>query len=53
MSMIGIYWLEFVDLPGGTVAVVQCGGLCVEEAISLLLGKDLVPALIKILVYST
>lgn len=46
-----IKWL--VLLPGGAVAVVQCGGLCVVEAISPLLGEDLSLAIIKILVDGT
>lgn len=46
-----IKWLVFS--PGGAVAVVQCCGLGVVEAVSLLLGEDLSLAIIKILVDGT
>lgn len=42
-----------IDLPAGTVAVVQRPGLWVVEAKSPLLRKDLVPALVKILIDPT
>lgn len=52
-SLIVIYRPVLVDLPVGAVAVVQRRELWVVEAISRLLGKDLVPALIKIPVDGT
>lgn len=41
------------SLPGGTVAVVQRRGLLVLDAVPGLLGQDLVPALVEILVDGT
>lgn len=40
-------------LPGRTVAVVQCCGLCVVEAVSPLLGKDFGVAFIQVFVDRT